>query len=184
MEDDFQAIQRLKKGDISGLETLVSRYQLKAARSAFLILRDQSKAEDITQQTFLKIYRHIRVFDETKAFEPYLMKSILNASLDEDNRSKNVVELEEEMEAVEVLMQRASIVENEMERSELKREIHIALDRLTLRQRAAVVMRYYLEMSEQEMAEVLKTPPGTVKWLLHEARSRLRVLLGTGRSES
>jgi RNA polymerase sigma-70 factor (ECF subfamily) len=49
------------------------------------------------------------------------------------------------------------------------------------RQRAAIVQRYYLEMSEKEMAEALEAPPGTVKWLLNAARARLRALLGSER---
>jgi RNA polymerase sigma-70 factor (ECF subfamily) len=57
-----------------------------------------------------------------------------------------------------------------------------ALSRLPPRQRAAIVQRYYLELSEQEMAQALDAPQGTVKWLLHAARLRLRELLGSGRS--
>ena len=56
-------------------------------------------------------------------------------------------------------------------------EILAALDQLSARQRAAIVQRYYLEMSEKEMAEQLQAPPGTVKWLLNAARARLRTLL-------
>jgi RNA polymerase sigma-70 factor (ECF subfamily) len=46
-------------------------------------------------------------------------------------------------------------------------------------QRAAIVLRYYLDLSEAEMAERLDCPPGTVKWRLHAARQRLRTLLPT-----
>ena len=56
------------------------------------------------------------------------------------------------------------------------------LFKLPPRQRAVIVQRYYLEMSEQEMAESLEIAPGTVKWLLNAARSRLRSLLGAERS--
>jgi Sigma-70, region 4. len=48
---------------------------------------------------------------------------------------------------------------------------------LNPRERAVVVQRYFLDMSERDMAEELETPPGTVKWLLHAARERLRSLL-------
>ena len=51
------------------------------------------------------------------------------------------------------------------------------------RQRAVAVQRYYLEMSETEMSEALNVTPGTVKWLLHAARTRLRTLLGWQRSK-
>jgi RNA polymerase sigma-70 factor (ECF subfamily) len=55
------------------------------------------------------------------------------------------------------------------------------LTELPPRQRAVIVQRYYLEMSEKEMAEALDSPPGTVKWLLNAARARLRSLLGSER---
>jgi RNA polymerase sigma-70 factor (ECF subfamily) len=56
------------------------------------------------------------------------------------------------------------------------------LEELSPRQRAVVVQRYYLEMSEKEMTETLEVAPGTVKWLLNAARSRLRSLLGSERN--
>ena len=49
------------------------------------------------------------------------------------------------------------------------------------RQRAVIIQRYYLEMSEKEMSEALDSPRGTVKWLLNTARTRLRSLLGLER---
>ncbi|MBU4225438.1 MAG: hypothetical protein KKC71_06415 [Chloroflexi bacterium] len=68
--DESQAIQRLKRGDIGGLEFLVHRYQLKAVRTAYLITRDPQTAEDVVQDTFLQSYRSIARFDGTRPFEP------------------------------------------------------------------------------------------------------------------
>ena len=62
--DEQLAIQRLKNGDISGLEFLVARYQVKAVRTAFLITRDPSLAEDIVQDSFMQAFRAMRGFDE------------------------------------------------------------------------------------------------------------------------
>jgi RNA polymerase sigma-70 factor (ECF subfamily) len=56
------------------------------------------------------------------------------------------------------------------------------MQNLSSRQRAVIVQRYFLEMSEREMADELRTAPGTVKWLLNAARARLRNLLGSERS--
>ena len=69
-----------------------------------------------------------------------------------------------------------------MEFAQRSREILQALSKLPPRQRAVVVQRYYLEMSEQEMAQALDAAPGTIKWLLNTARSRLRDLLNSERS--
>ena len=78
--DDLQAIQRLKDGDIGGLETLVGRYQAKAVRTAFLITQDETLAEDVAQDTFVRIYHRINHFDPSRPFEPYLLRSVVNAA--------------------------------------------------------------------------------------------------------
>ena len=68
MDDDLTAIRRLKNGDIGGLEGLVCRYQVKAVRAAFLIVRDEQTAEDVVQETFIRIFKHIQRFDESRHF--------------------------------------------------------------------------------------------------------------------
>lgn len=60
--DDAQAIRRLKRGDLGGLEILMQRYQVKAARTAFLITHDESIAQDVLQETFIRICQRIRQF--------------------------------------------------------------------------------------------------------------------------
>lgn len=180
--DDLQAIQRLKSGDIVGLEILVSRYQAKALRVAFLIIHDEALAEDLVQETFVRLYRRIGGFDSTRPFEPYLLRSVANAALNVARKSVRQVSLDGEPEQVEQLLAQAASVESEVEYRQLKQEIIQALARLEPRQRAVVVQRYYLEMSEKEMAAALEAPPGTVKWLLSTARARLRDLLGSERS--
>ncbi len=175
--DDRAVILRLKQGDINGLETLITRYQLKATRTAFLIVQDEALAQDIVQETFVHIYEHIMQFDESRPFEPYLMRSVVNASLNAMRGSKKIISLDNDAELVNLLDQ-ASSVESQVEFAQLQREILSTLSKLSPRQRAAIVQRYYLEMSEQEMSATLNVAPGTVKWLLNAARERLRHLLG------
>jgi RNA polymerase sigma-70 factor (ECF subfamily) len=180
--NDLQAIQRLKDGDIGGLELLVARYQSKAVRTAFLITHDEGLAEDAVQDAFLKIHRHIRTFDLSRPFEPYLLRSVIHSALDITQKVDADLSLEGDLDQVEGLLSQAVSVESEVEYLQLKQRIMQALASLEPRQRAVVVQRYYLDMSEKEMAAMLETPPGTVKWLLNTARTRLRELLGSGRS--
>lgn len=176
---DSEAIQRLKAGDIGGLETLVTRYQARATKAAFLILHDEQLAEDVVQDTFVRLYRQIRMFDTTRPFEPYLMRSVVNAALNTVKQSAAWVQVgDQDEECLEQLLTQAANSEADMITFELRQEILSSLAQLPPRQRAVIVQRYYLEMSEQEMAQVLDTPPGTVKWLLNQARARLRKLLG------
>ncbi|HET9914782.1 MAG TPA: sigma-70 family RNA polymerase sigma factor [Anaerolineales bacterium] len=180
--EDLQAIRRLKRGDIGGLEHLIARYQRKALRTAFLITQDEPLAEDVVQDVFVRFYQRARSFDEARPFEPYFLRSVVNAALNCLEREKRERSFtNEDTSELKSLLERAASVEEQVEFNALKRQITDALAELSPRQRAVVVQRYYLEMSEKEMAEVLEAPPGTVKWLLNAARARLRALLGSER---
>jgi RNA polymerase sigma-70 factor (ECF subfamily) len=180
--DDLHAIQRLKNGDLGGLEVLVARYQSKAQRVAFLVTYDEPMAEDVVQDTFIHIYHHIHRFDPSRPFEPYLLRSVVNAALNAARKANRHLSLEGDLAQVEGLLSQAATVESEVEYSQLKGQIITALSGLEPRQRAAVIQRYYLEMSEKEMAVALDSPPGTVKWILNTARAKLRGLLGAERN--
>jgi len=177
--DDRQAIRRLKNGDISGLEILIANYQVKAVQTAYLVTRHEPMAEDVVQETFVRFYEHARSFDETRPFEPYFLRCVVNRALNAVEKEHAAASFDEELNvpALQALLARAVSVEAQTEYAQLRTEIAMALESLSPRQRAVVVLRYYLEMSEKEMIETLKVAPGTIKWLLNAARSRLRNLL-------
>jgi RNA polymerase sigma-70 factor, ECF subfamily len=176
--DDVQAIQNLKKGDLGGLEFLVTRYQAKAVRVAYLVTHDQTLAEDVVQETFLRLYQRSERFDPARPFEPYFLRSVVNAALNVVKQTGRQVSLDTDLGQVQGLLSQAASVETEVEYLQLKQRIIAALACLEPRQRAVVVQRYYLEMSEKEMAAALDVPAGTVKWLLNAARTKIRTLLG------
>ena len=176
------AIQRLKQGDMSGLETLVACYQAKSVRISFLITQDELAAEDVVQDTFIRITQRIRYFDDKRPFEPYLMQSVVYAALNTARHANKSVPLKDNPSDVEAILSRAASPETQAEAGQLTQEILTALSELSPRQRTVIVQRYYLGMSEKEMADALHSAPGTVKWLLNAARTRLRDLLGSERS--
>lgn len=182
--DDVQAVRRLKYGDMNGLEYLVERYQVKAVRAAFLITRDEQTAEDVVQETFIRIFQRINHFDDSRPFEPYLMRSVANAAINAAGKNRSEFELDEDgaVKSLGDMLFHAGLVEDEVEYRQLIRDIFIALEKLSSRQRAVIVQRYYMQMSEKEMAEALSASPGTVKWLLNAARQRLKRLLTAERS--
>lgn len=182
MDETQAAVQRLKRGDIGGLEILFARHQVRAARTAFLILQDEAAAQDLVQETFLRIYQRIRYFDETQPFEPYLLKSVVHAALNAARRTTKMVPLDSDLSEIESLLDGSDPPEAQIEASQRSEQILSALNKLSPRQRAVIVQRYYLEMSEQEMSVSLQAAPGTIKWLLNAARTRLRALLHSERS--
>ena len=177
--DEQRAIQSLKQGDISGLEFLVARYQVKAVRAAYLITHDLGLAEDVVQDSFVQAYRAIRNFDVTRPFEPWFMRSVVNASVKLMQRSARQVEWQEDADEsiFTELSARVESVEEQIESIQLRHQIWEAMRKLSPRQRAVIVQRYFLDLSEKEMAQEARAAAGTIKWLLNAARERLRILL-------
>jgi RNA polymerase sigma-70 factor (ECF subfamily) len=183
--NDLEAIHRLKRGDIGGLENLVERHQLHAVRAAYLVTRDPAAAEEVAQEAFIRFYERAAGFDLERPFEPYFLRMVVNLALnraEKERRSSASLEEESALPEVERLIAGASSIEDQVEYRQRKEEIDRALAALPGRQRAAAVMRYYLGMSESEMSAALEAAPGTVKWLLHAARESLRGLLRRERS--
>lgn len=177
--DEKQAIQCLKRGDIGGLEFLVTRFQTKAVRVAYLITRDLGLAEDVVQDVFINAFRSIRSFDEMRPFEPWFLQSVVHASVRVAQRSRRQVGMEEEADEslFAELVARVETVEEQVELLEVRDQVWGAMERLSPRQRAVLIQRYFLEMSEKEMAADSGAAVGTIKWLLNAARQRLRTLL-------
>ncbi|HIQ01323.1 MAG TPA: RNA polymerase sigma factor [Anaerolineales bacterium] len=180
--EEREAIARLKRGDIGGLEVLVRRYQVQAVRAATLIVRDREIAEDIVQSAFLRAYERIDQFDAGRPFGPWFLRSVVNDAVKAAARRRRQVPLEagsarEEASPADLLADPNPGPADLAEAAETRQAVLAALDRLPPAQRAAIVLRYYLGLSEAEMADELACPPGTVKWRLHAARKRLRSLL-------
>ena len=177
--DEKRAIQQLKDGDIGGLEFLVHRYQVKAVRTSYLITRDLGLAEDIVQDSFLRAYRAIRGFDAGRPFGPWFLRSVINASVKLMKRTERHVQIGDEADEFSLveLAMRVDSIESQVEFAEVQGQIWDAMQKLSPRQRAVIVQRYFLEMGEAEMAKGSGAATGTIKWLLNAARARVRRLL-------
>jgi RNA polymerase sigma-70 factor (ECF subfamily) len=132
--NESQAIGRIKQGDLGGLEMLVRIYQVKAVQAAFLIARDRPMAEDVVHAAFLKAVERIDQFNISRAFGPWFLCSVVNAAIDAARQQNRMLSLDRE-------------TEGETE----------ALDALSPEQRAAVILRHFLGMSEAEMTRTLQT---------------------------
>lgn len=179
--EELDAIALLKIGDLNGLEPLVDAYYLKAVRAADLILGNQPAAEDIVQSAFLHAAVKIHQLNGTN-FKPWFMKIVVNDALKTLQLQKRTQPLEEDRgeDADQIavwLLDQSQPVETMVETAELRRQVWQALQQLTPNQRASVVMKYYLEMTEKEITQALSRPLSSVKWYLHAARAKLRSLL-------
>lgn len=169
---DREAVRRLKGGDLSGLESLVRRYQTRALRAAFLVTRDLPLAEDVVQDAFLEVYARIGSFDSDRPFGPWFLRLIVNRALKAASRQKD------RALAANTPADPEGDPAARLEQAETVFAVREALGSLTPRQRAGIVLRYYLGLTEAEIADRLGCSRGTVKRRLHEARLRLKARLG------
>src|SRR5262249_17455263 len=151
--DEAEAIVRLKRGDIGGLEALVQRYQLPALRAAYLITHDRSLAEDVAQAAFLRAYERIHQFDSERPFGPWFLRSVVNDAVKIARRRGRNVALEacrpdQDAAPVDWLVDPAPGPADLADQLETSNAVWVALERLTPQQRAVIVLRYFLELSE------------------------------------
>ncbi len=182
--DEAIAIAQIKVGNVAGLRALVEMYQAEAVQAAYLITGDRAAAEDVVQTAFLRAFERIDRFESSRPFRPWFLRVVVNDALKVAARQKRHISLEGEQHAeYQALVQRLDTTRREPEeaiqRKELAEKVRQALDRLSPRQRAAVVMHYFLGLSTAEMADQLKCASGTVRWHLSAARERLRILLAS-----
>ncbi|HST05376.1 MAG TPA: RNA polymerase sigma factor [Chloroflexia bacterium] len=177
--DEKSAIAQMKQGNIDGLETIVKRYESKAIETSYLISHDAALAEDIVQAAFLRAFERIGQFDSQRSFGPWFLRSVINDTLRALERGSHILGNIDTLDQHELerLASAKDDLYDELEAAETKDEILLTLSRLSPVQRAAIVLRYYLDLSEIEMAQMLDCPKGTVKRRLHDARKNLRQLL-------
>jgi RNA polymerase sigma-70 factor (ECF subfamily) len=177
--DDRTAISRLKQGDLNALEILVNRYQVRAVHAAYLIVYDRALADDIVQTAFVKAAEKIDQFDEGHPFAPWFFRIVINDTIKAARRLKQSVSLDDRTVTLAAwLTDPAPSPAQLLEEKEMRQLILNAVKSLTPEQRAVVVMRYFLEMSEAEMSSKMDRPLSTIKWWLREARRHLSDLVG------
>ncbi len=179
--DEREAVRRLKEGEACALEPLVERFYDRAARAAYLVVRDPALAEDVAQGAFVRAYDKIGLFDAARPFGPWFMRLVVNEAVEAARKRERRRTVPLDPEGARDLIARledTALGPHELaEEAEDRRRVWAALEKLPPAQRAAIVQRYYLGMSEAEMSETGDSPPGTIKWRLHAARKRLSRLL-------
>jgi len=182
MEDRI-AISRIKQGDLNGLETLVNRYQVRAVHAAYMIVFDRGLAEDVAQTAFIKAADRIQQFDDGRPFAPWFFRIVVNDALKLVEKQKRSVPLDDLDEPAGQLAEWLADPELQpeplVEQKEMRKNVLEAIQSLPPKQRAVIVMQYYLDMSEKDMSQRMERPLSTIKWWLRDARKRLRSLIDT-----
>ncbi len=154
---------------------LVERYQESAFRAAYLILRDATSAEDVTQEAFVRAYRQIGAFRQGEPFRPWLLRIVQNLALNEVRSRGRHRGLVARVGALAVGHEEPA--DARVGTQDDASALLDAMARLPERDRVVLHLRYFLELPEREIAIVVGTAPGTVKSRLHRAGKRLKELI-------
>ena len=160
--DERACVRRAQAGSASDFEALFRTHWGPAYRAAYLVVRDAAAAEDIAQEAFLAAVRNLDRFDRRRPFAPWLHRIVVNRAIDwtRARRLRGEVELGDYLPAPP---------EPELDGSALGRIAELAPEH-----RAVVVLRYVLEYTPGEIAELLDLPRGTVNSRLRRGLDRMK----------
>jgi RNA polymerase sigma-70 factor (ECF subfamily) len=175
-------VARLRKGDPEALGALLERYQNRLYRYLLRMVREPASAEDLFQQTWLRVAERVRHFDAQRSFEPWLFTVARNLAIDYLRRYRPE-SLDEPLPSGEPREERiASAGESALDRvisEERAEQLADALQVLPAMYREVLTLRFEEEMKLEEIAEVLDAPLSTVKTRLRRGLEEMRKKLET-----
>jgi RNA polymerase sigma-70 factor (sigma-E family) len=158
-----------ERTDRGSLADLYVEHAPEGIRLAFLLTGDRALAEDLVQDAFVRLVGRLRHLRDPAAFGAYLRRTIVNLSTSHFRRQRVARAYLERVAGAPTVDTNTN--------DDLDEAMHAALLRLPERQRAAIVLRFYEDLSDVQAAAILKCPPGTVRSLVSRGMTTLRATL-------
>jgi len=176
-----------QQGKESAYRELLARYERPVFSLVFRMVRDRETAEDLAQETFVKVLNNIDRYSPDFKFSSWLFKIANNLTIDHLRRRRvDTISIEGAPDAVTAESAKATSITiasqdesplAELESRELGQAIERAIGKLRPEYRACIMLRHVEDRSYEEIAEIVKLPLGTVKTYIHRARQELRAAL-------
>ncbi len=172
-DSDGLLVERCRAGDRSAFGTLVDRYQKPVYNAALRMLRNPEDARDVAQTVFLKVFEHLDDYDPKYRFYSWIYRIALNESI-------NVISRRTRQEPIsgEEIDERAG-ADDELATEQVGLRVQGALMTLKSEYREVVVLKHFLDLSYEDIGQVLQLPEKTVKSRLFTARQLLKDALQT-----
>jgi RNA polymerase sigma-70 factor, ECF subfamily len=179
-------VARLKRGDLDALSELIARYQNRVYRFLLRLVRQPAEAEDLFQQTWLRLAERIRHFDANRNFEAWLFTLARNLAIDHLRRIRPesldepvVGDASGETAADRLVSRERPALEGILERERSGRLAEV-LETLPMSYREVLTLRFEEEMKLEEIAQVIGAPLSTVKSRLRRSLEQMRERLEAG----
>ena len=167
MDSDFLLIHRMKNGDDTAIETFLMKYYPVILRYCHLHIKDQSYAEDATQEVFARFFRTLSAYQHYGKAQNYLY--VIAANICRDLYRKPEEILVEELPEERIL---------EMEPLELRLDVRGALEKLPPELREVTILFFFQEVKQREIAKILNIGLPLVKYRIKRAKELLAGYLG------
>ncbi len=178
MEISQELITRCKSSDHNAIKELYQLYQRYLYSICFSYTQHEQDSLDLVQEVFLKVYYNLSSFRDGMPFHPWIRRICVNACLNfKRGQRTNVISLHaahRDEPAIEDTLASATSINDEIEKMELKNVITDGLSSLSADARMILVLRYYDDLSYQEISDLLHKPLGTVKTELYRAKALLK----------
>jgi RNA polymerase sigma-70 factor, ECF subfamily len=188
-EQDLALVARMQKGDMSALEELIQKYQKWVYTLAYRTLKNHADADDVTQDTFIRVYRNIQQFQPKPGhqFAGWLYRVTVNLSLNQSKKrgretagfisSHSSMEMDEKENPIDRVPDKKANPGKEVQDRELSMKIQEALDTLSPEHRTTFTLYEMQGYSYKEISEIMQCPTGTVMSRLYYAKKVLKVKL-------
>ena len=179
---DRELVKAARAGSQPAFEALVRRYNERAFRTAYRVLRDSGQAEEVVQEAFIKAYKGLGKFQSRSAFYTWLYRIVVNLALDRRRSEARApsVEWEEGVASqVEPRAARPQTVDPELasQRGEVREIVARGIQQLPGGQREVLLLREVEGLSYEEIADSMGISKGTVMSRLHYARKKMVTFL-------
>jgi RNA polymerase sigma-70 factor (ECF subfamily) len=164
-----EILEVVQKGNKEAYQEIVVRYMQSAYYVALAFVHNQQDALDISQDAFIRAFRRIKKFDTEKPFFPWFYKILKNLCIDHFKRRQR---------RNEVPLENVRVLAVEHEDREMKKALWKGIEELPPEQKEIIILRYFRQLSYQEMSEVLDKPIGTIMSSLYYAKKRLKGIAG------
>jgi RNA polymerase sigma-70 factor (ECF subfamily) len=172
---DARLVEEARRGSQVAFAGLVQRYERRLLRVISRFIRDADIAEDIAQETFLRVYERLDQFDPSRRFGPWLFRIGVNLTLDHHRRKRRRIlgwlfsdQGTDEWPDPAVPDPRPGI--------DLHQEVQLVISQIAEKYRVVLVLRDLENFSTSEIAAILDRREATIRWRLAEARMRFQQL--------
>jgi RNA polymerase sigma-70 factor (ECF subfamily) len=167
---DRELMEKVRQRDDYAFEELVNRYKRKLFNLIYRLINDRNEAEDILQETFLRVYREREKYDPQFCFSTWVYTIALNLTKNELKKRSRFKFLELSI----IKNDKIYSSEDKQNDSGLKNLLEDIMNKLPVKYKTALVMREINQLSYEEMSDILKVPLGTIKSRVNRARRMLQ----------